>query len=385
MSVAVQEQDRIDAATSPEPRWPLLRPVLIFHLITRGLVITALVIASALSGRTLPEVVTRWDGLWYQRVAVEGYPSPLPLHPDGRVMSSTAAFFLIFPLLVKGLMATGIPFWLAGMIINLIASTGAVMIIVLVGRSYLDRRPAQLLGCLWAAFPVSAVLSTTYTEAVFTLFGAAALLFTARRNWILAGVAAALAGATRSPGIVYAGAVGLGALVAIIRDREWRSLAGAIIAPLGFVGSVLYIGLRTGTLDAWQLTERDGWHTSMSSGSSWWDFLTAPPATVQGRLHIAIAIFGIALLVLTLVAVVQRPPAPIIGLMLVGAFTAFAFGGVAMNAAPRVMMSFFPILAPLAILLDRLPPALRWILLGAGAALAAVIGGYYFAFAPLPP
>jgi hypothetical protein len=49
------------------------------------------------------------------------------------------------------------------------------------------------------------------------------------------------------------------------------------------------------------------------------------------------------------------------------------------------MMTFFPVLAPLAILMSRWPAGLRWAFLGAGSVLAAVVGGYYFAFAPISP
>lgn len=386
MITDVRTESRVDLRqpVGPASRWQTLRPVLIFHLATRALVVIGLVAASAVSGRSFPTVVTRWDGLWYLKVAVDGYPSPLPMHPNGRYESSTAAFFPLYPLLIQGLLALGIPYWLAGMLINLAASTAAVLIIVLVGQQYLDRRPAQLLGCLWTAFPMSVVLSTTYTEAVFTMFGAAALLFAFRRRWLLAGLAAALAGAVRSPGILFAGAVGIAALEAIIRRREWRSLVGAAIAPLGFLGSVGYIGWRTGTPDAWRLTEHDGWHTTLMYGAEWLNFLRTSPSDIQQRLHLIMALFGIVLLALVVAAIALRPPLPLVGLMIAGTFSAFAFGGVVMNAAPRLMMSIFPILAPLAIVIARWPPIIQWLLLGAAAVAAGAIGGYAFGIAPLP-
>jgi hypothetical protein len=364
--------------------WALLRPALIFHLATRAVVVVGLVLAALRSGRPFAEVVTRWDGEWYHKVAAQGYPSPLPVHPTGRYESSTAAFFPLYPLLTKGLTGFGVPFWLSGMIINLAASTAAVMIIVLVGRQYLDRRPAQLLGCLWTAFPVSAVLTTTYTEAVFTAFGAASLLFALRRRWLLAGSLAALAGAVRAPGIVFAGAVGLAALEAIVRRREWRALGGAVIAPLGFLAAVGYIGLRTGTADAWRLTERDGWHTSLSFGAEWVNFLTPETTNQHDLVHLGMGLVAVGLVTLIIMAIVRRPPLPIIGLLIVGAFTAFGFGGVMMNAAPRVMMSFFPVFAPAAVLMARWRTGAQWLVLGVMAAIAAVLGGYFFAFAPLP-
>lgn len=365
--------------------WPLLRPVLIFHLITRAVIIAGLVTASRLSGRSFRDVVTRWDGRWYHKLAVHGYPAHLPVAPSGKIAQSTAGFFAFYPMLAKGLLAIGIPFWLGGMIINLLASTAAVLIIVLVGAQYLDRNAAVMLGCVWTAYPLSATLTTTYTDALFALFGAASLLFMLRRQWVLAGVAAALAGAVRSPGIVFAGAIGLGALEAIITRREWRSLIGAAIAPLGFLAAVGYIGLRTGRLDAWQVTEHEGWHSHLTFGRGWPRFLMTSPSTPHGLTHVLTAVFVIILTVLTIVTVLLRPPIPIIGLVLVGAFLAFGFGGVEMDAAPRVMMSFFPVLAPPAILLARWPLVLRWALLGLGSLVAAFVGGYYFAYSPISP
>ncbi len=378
--------DRSDPlqALKGSPVRALLQPVLTFHLITRAMIVGALVIGSARSGRPFPEVVTRWDGNWYLRVAVDGYPRPLPILPTGRVESNTAAFFPLYPLLTEPLTAVGIPFWAGGMLINLLASTGAVLLIVLVGSQYLDRRSAQLLGCLWTAFPVSAVLTTTYTEALFTLLGAASLLFTLRRNWILAGLAATLAGTVRPPGIVYAGAVGLAALVAFVRDRDRRGLTGGLLAPLGFLLTILVIGLRTGRLDAWRITEQDGWHTQLTYGMSWLAWIRPTEWTVHTRLHLAVAVLAVALMLLTAVTIALRPPLPIMALTAVGAFTAFAFGGVGMNAAPRVMMAFFPVLGPVAMLMARWPRPVRRLLLAAGSVAAAVVGGYYFAYSPIP-
>lgn len=365
-------------------RWAMLQPVLIFHLATRVLIIVALLIAAAISERSFPEVALRWDGRWYERVVNDGYPSELPIGLDGKIVSNTTAFFPLFPLLAKALMAFGLPFWLAGMIINLAASTAAVLLIVMVGSHYLDRRTAQLLGCVWTAFPMSAALTTPYSEAVFTMCGAAALLLMFRRNWVLAGVTAALAGTARPPGIVFAGAVGLGALIAVITRREWRSLIGAAIAPLGFLATIVGIGLYAGRLDAWQVTERDGWHLQLNFGAGWLGWLDFSASTPIGYMHLLTACLVVILLLLTAITVILRPPLPIVGLVTVGAFVAFGYGGVGMNAAPRIMMSMFPVFAPLAILLSRCPVALRSTLLGVGALLAALMAAVSFAFAPMP-
>ncbi|WP_210414893.1 glycosyltransferase family 39 protein [Microlunatus elymi] len=362
----------------------LVGPVLLFHVLTRGVVIVGLWLAAKWSGRSFAAVATRWDGRWYLRLAANGYPSQLPMQA-GQIRPSTAAFFPFFPWLTRPLMSIGVPFWLAAMVLNLLASSAAVVVIVLVSNEYLDRRSAQLLGCLWTAFPVSAVLSTTYSEAVFTLLGALCLLFVLRRRWILAGLAAALAGATRPPGIVFAGAVGVAAIVAVVRRREWRSLIGAAIAPVGFIAAVGYIGWRVGRLDGWQATEHGGWHSRLTFGRGWLSWLNPSFWTTRTEIHFLIAVLAVVLIALSIAALALRPPLPIAALIVAGAFLAFAFGGVEMDSAPRVMMAFFPVLAPLAVLLSRGPRAVRWPILGLGSVLAAVVGGYYFAFAPISP
>lgn len=375
-------------STDPAGRadWSVMKPVVLFHVITRAVVVAGLVAAAVASGRSFSAVVTRWDGHWYERLALHGYPAHLPVRPTGGIAPNTAGFFPLYPLLTKGLMALGIPFWLGGMLINLVASTAAVMIIVLVGLHYMNRRAAQLLACIWTASPLSAVLTTTYTEAIFTVFSAAALLFMFRRNWVLAGVAAALAGTVRPTGIVFAGAVALGALEAIIRRREWRSLVGAAIGPLGFLGAVGYIGLRARRLDAWTLTEHGGWHSRLDFGATWPHFLSSSsPYTLRGETHLLTGILAALLLLLAIATIAGRPPLPIIGLTVVGTFLALAFAGTERDSAPRVMMTFFPIFGSLAILMSRWPAAVRWTLLGAASVAAALIGAFYFAFAHISP
>ena len=43
--------------------------------------------------------------------------------------------------------------------------------------------------------------------------------------------------------------------------RDWRSLAAPGLAPLGFLGFMLWLWAHTGVLSAWRLTERQGWQS----------------------------------------------------------------------------------------------------------------------------
>ena len=71
-----------------------------------------------------------WDGVWYQRIAQDGYPVPLPVDADtGRVTYSAWAFYPLYPYLVKLLMVTGMPFAAAGVVLNVVLGGVAALLI----------------------------------------------------------------------------------------------------------------------------------------------------------------------------------------------------------------------------------------------------------------
>ena len=59
------------------------------------------------------DLVVIWDGDWYRQIAQRGYPDGLPLNEFGRVDYNSWAFFPLFPLLLRVVMTTGLPFSVA--------------------------------------------------------------------------------------------------------------------------------------------------------------------------------------------------------------------------------------------------------------------------------
>ena len=109
-----------------------------------------------------------------------------------------------------------------------------------------------------------------YSEALFTALAAWALHACLCRRWLLAGLLAALAGLTRPVGAAVVAAVLVTALVQVVRERGTRvRRSGALLAPLGLLGYVGWVGLRVG--------DRRGTSGSPGAGA------TASTADVRSR------------------------------------------------------------------------------------------------------
>jgi len=167
-------------------------------------------------GDLLAAPAARWDSSWYLVIAHYGY------RPDlGAATASRDAFFPLYPLGLRGLGRLGLPLILAGVLISLLALWAALYGIHRLttlelarlarrgpgpaGRSrHADEREgtARLAVLLTAFAPMAFFLSAVYSEALYLALSVG-LFYAARRGrFALAGGLAALAGATRSAGVV---------------------------------------------------------------------------------------------------------------------------------------------------------------------------------------
>jgi Mannosyltransferase (PIG-V) len=167
-------------------------------------------------GDALSAPVARWDAAWYEVIAHYGY------RPDlGAFTASRDAFFPLYPLGLRALGTIGVPIVLGGVLF----STGALFV-ALYGIHRLTMLELGAAGePAWARFrsrtggsapgevarlavlatafaPMAFFLSAVYSESLYLALSVG-LLYAARRGrFALVGVLAALAGATRSAGIV---------------------------------------------------------------------------------------------------------------------------------------------------------------------------------------
>jgi hypothetical protein len=149
-----------------------------------------------------PGVFMRWDTGWYLDIARFGYF----VRTDG---SSTAAFFPLYPLLVR---AFG---WLlgnlemAGLLISNLMLFGATVLLWQIAEDPADDPAAALRGGdgrravrLLLFGPVSLFFSLVYTEATFLFLLLSSLRAARQRIWWLAGLLAGFAALTRNSGVL---------------------------------------------------------------------------------------------------------------------------------------------------------------------------------------
>jgi hypothetical protein len=299
------------AGRGRRPTW-VLRPLVIF-LVSRLITLATLVVTAAISGESLHQEIDRWDSKWWLRAAQFGWPTHLPVH-DGHVAGSTVAFFPLFPLSVRWFAdLTGASELTAGIVVTTVTGATAMAAAWALVRHYADRPTADRATLLLALFPGSFVLSMVYSEGFAITFLALGMLALLQRRWVVAGLLGLLATATTPIALAFELSCLWCAWRAVSSERDWRSLAAPVLAPLGFVAYLLWLWAHTGNLNAWRLTERGGWNSYPS---------LAYPVTVVVRFvrdPVAVTKTGDLLFVGTVVAVLaavvairSRLPMPVL-------------------------------------------------------------------------
>jgi hypothetical protein len=173
---------------------------------------------------TQPSDFFHWDALRYQSIWTSGYTN-----------LEKAAFFPLYPYLVRWLgHLTGDQ--AAALLIPNLAFAIALVLFHAEAQAHTDGRRANLATWTLAVWPWSVFFSYPYTEALFLLLVVAAFRLMAYRQWLLAGLLAALAAATRGPGVLMA--LAFGAEAAQTRRLRGPVLA-ALITPLGLLAFML--------------------------------------------------------------------------------------------------------------------------------------------------
>jgi hypothetical protein len=160
-------------------------------------------------GNLLAAPAARWDAAWYLVIARYGY------RPDlGVYTSSRTAFFPLYPLGLRAISWLGAPPVLAGVLLSVVAFALALygihrlttLELALGASSTLARDrvadAARLAVMLTAFAPMAFFFSAVYSEALYLALSVG-LFWSARQGrWMWVGVLGALAGATRSTGLV---------------------------------------------------------------------------------------------------------------------------------------------------------------------------------------
>ncbi|MEU8621823.1 glycosyltransferase family 39 protein [Streptomyces sp. NPDC048623] len=345
---------------------------LLGYAATRLLGLAALAIAAAATGKDgMHRLMGRWDAVWYTRIAEHGYGYQVTL-PNGAVHADLA-FFPLFPALERAL-STVLPVdaATAGLLVSWAASLAAAWGIYAVGAHVAGPRTGVVLAVLWGAYPTAFVQSMAYTETLFTALAAWSVLAVLRDRWILAGALAVLAGLTRPTAAALIAAIGITAIVTVVRERKLRArvAAGTLLAPLGWLGYVVYVGVRQDSATAY-FEVQSAWGNSIDGGLALARFIAGLPWPAALGLCLALGLLGWLLFL----CVRQRQPLPLL-VYTIAVVVISLVGAAYFGSRPRLMMPAFGLLLPPAAALARLRTRNAVPVLGALALASAVYGAF---------
>jgi hypothetical protein len=178
-----------------------------------------------------------WDGAWYSEIATDGYDNRLPM---------SAAFFPVFPMLLRVGTAVGGGPALWGILISLVATPFAMYFLYRVAEKLQGVRAARVAVIAFAFFPTAFFLNAAYTEALFMAFTTGSFWAAyVRRDLLLAGILGALAGATRNFGVLLLIPLGYEWL-RHRREFGWGGVWKIALVPTGLVAYIVFLWDRFG-------------------------------------------------------------------------------------------------------------------------------------------
>jgi Gpi18-like mannosyltransferase len=216
--------------------------VLASWLFSRLLIVATMVATSAIaatSGKHLPfsVMLTQWDGVWYERIATTGYT----YHADGQPYP--VAFFPLFPLLSRAVMALGLPFAAAGSLVSALAFLGTLTVVYFWIQNQYSVGAARWSVLILTWCPLSLYSSVTYTEALFLLLSTLSLRAFDQEQYRWAAFWGALTTATRLNGVT---------LVPTFLFLAWRkrrpaiAYLAAMVTGIGLLAYMAYCAVQFG-------------------------------------------------------------------------------------------------------------------------------------------
>src|SRR5262249_36373156 len=175
------------------------------------------------------------------------------------------------------------------------------------------------------------------------------LLALAYDRWLIAGLLAALAGATRPTGVAVILACAVAAVAAAarrgvgIRARLTPFLA-PLLAPLGAAAYAGFLWWRYGRPGVWSDVERDGWHPRVDWAASAYQRVTRTlSGDAPARTWLYVAVVILVTLALLLWALWDR--LPVAQLVFCAAIIALAVASRGVySSVPRMLLPAFPLL-----------------------------------------
>ena len=220
--------------------------VLGVYLGTRCMLLLAAYLQAHFGNHDFLHELSNWDGLWYRKVANQGY---LP-YPSDR--QTTLGFFPLFPLFIYIVepifKVTGHDaIWsssVSGILISGVGGAIASIYAYRLAEGWWDRFTARRATLLFILFPGSVVFSMVYSEGLMMPLALACIYYLERKRWLLAGILAGFATAVQPVSVVLIPVCTVSALL------EWRRRGFTLAVLRRVIVAPLLSGLGTGVLRA---------------------------------------------------------------------------------------------------------------------------------------
>ena len=310
---------------------------------------------------------TIWDGLWYNIVAVSGYPSSLPTTDGVHVTENAWAFLPGYPGLVDAVMfLTRMPWSPAAVTVSLLCGAGAALVFYrLMRRIHLSGRTSLFAVVLFCVSPVSPLFQLAYAESLYLLLLATALLLLVERRYAWMFPVIAVMGFTRPSGLAFALALAMHVVYRWmrratdpfpVRDRV-LAVSLTVFSVLAGLAWPAIAGIATGSAAAYTDTEL-AWrapyigYTDLApfaawfQGADWW-------ARAMLGLPSWVGVVVLLLVLVLFVVALFSPPVRRLGPDLrfwIAAYSVYLFAVFFPQSSTfRLLMPLFPLLGSLAL------------------------------------
>lgn len=197
-------------------------------------------------------VLAVWDGIWYRRVAVNGY-----LFVPGH--QSDTAFFPLYPVLLRVVHVTGLPLDAAGLLLSNLLLLAALLVLYELGLALLPAAEARRAAIFAAVFPTSYVFSMIYPESLVLGCMALAIVLAVRGRWLGCSFVAAAATLARPEGallVLPLAAIAIDRWRTLAPDKRGQAVAAVLAAPAALISFLLYLGWAVHDPLAWNETQQ---------------------------------------------------------------------------------------------------------------------------------
>ncbi|MCA1994968.1 MAG: hypothetical protein LDL41_23400, partial [Coleofasciculus sp. S288] len=206
------------------------------------------------------DVFSRWDSSQYKQIVTSGYE----YIDDSK--GYNIVFFPLFPVVIRAVMALGLPFEVAGTLVNNLAFLGALIVLYLWVEERHSRGAARWATAALAWCPFSLFGTVIYTEGLFLLLSTAALRAFDKQQYLWVAIWGALATATRPTGMTIIPAF---LIVAWKERRPAIAYFASLAAGTGLLLYTLYCGIQFGNPLAFILNQR-GWQPQQAFHGQGW-------------------------------------------------------------------------------------------------------------------